>query len=206
MSDDDMELPMKLAVGADFAVSKADKANRTSFTIGGTPADNSLKVLGQRVGRWDITEIVDQMFEIQEMYEPGAFYVEDGVIWKALDAMLRKEMLVRRVYLMCIPLPSTKDKAVRGRSLQKKMKAGAVSFDKEAHWYPDYEAEMLRFTGHSEARLDDQFDSSAVLSRGLDTMPILEEDDFLDEEELSFREQARLAQSHTDGRSAITGY
>ena len=206
MTDDDMESPMKLAVGSDFAVSKADKANRTSFTIGGMPADNSLMVLGQRVGRWDITEIVDQMFEIQEMYEPEAFYVEDGVIWKALEAILNKEMRLRQTYMMCIPLPSTKDKAVRGRSLQKKMKANAVRFDKEAQWYPDYEAEMLRFTGHSDARLDDQFDSTAVLSRGLDTMPVLEDDDFLDEEELSFREQARNAQAATDGRSAITGY
>ena len=206
MSDADMDLPMKIAVGADFAVSKADKANRTSFTIGGTPADNALLVLGQRVDRWDITEIVDEMFKIQELYEPEAFYVEDGVIWKALDAMLNKEMRLRRVYLMCIPLPSTKDKAVRGRSLQKKMKASAVRFDKEAQWYPDYEAEMLRFTGYSEARLDDQFDSTAILSRGLDTMPVLEDDDFADEEELSFREQARAAQSITDGRSEITGY
>lgn len=206
MTDDDVNLPMKIAVGADFAVSKADKANRTSFTIGGVVPDNSLLVIGQRVDRWDITEIVDQMFAIQEMYEPEAFYVEDGVIWKALDALLNKEMRLRKQYLMCIPLPSTKDKAVRGRSLQKKMKAGAVRFDKEADWYPSYEAELLRFTAHAEARVDDQFDSTTILSRGLDTMPVLEDDDFASEEELSFREQARLAQSTSDGRSAITGY
>ena len=206
MTDDDMDQPMKVAIGADFAVSKADKANRTSFTVGGTPADNKLLVVSQHVGRWDITEIVDKMFQLQETYEPEAFFVEDGVIWKALDAMLNKEMRVRGQYMMCLPLPSTKDKAVRGRSLQKKMKAGAVLFDKEAEWYADYEAEMLRFTGHSDARADDQFDSTAILSRGLDTQPVLDNDDFATEEELSFREQARLAESSNDGRSDITGY
>ena len=207
MSEDDFELQMQIAVGVDFAVSKADKANRTSFTVGGVPSDNSLKVLGQRVDRWDTTEIVDQMFEIEELYEPRAYFVEDGVIWKAIEPMLNKEMLLRRKFLMCIPISSTKDKAVRGRSLQKRMKSGAVSFDKEALWYPDYESEMLRFTGMSDARLDDQFDSTAILSRGLDTLPVLDDDDFATEEELSFREQARAAAAESqDGRSEITGY
>ena len=207
MTDDDFEVQMQTAVGVDFAVSKADKANRTSFTVGGLPADNRLLIVGQRVGRWDTTEIVDQMFGIQETYDPRVFFVEDGVIWKAIEPMLRKEMLLRRIFLMCEAIASTKDKAVRGRSLQKRMKAGTVYLDKEAQWYPDYEAEMLRFTGHSEARLDDQFDSTALLSRGLDTLPVLDDDDFASEEELSFREQAKLAQSQgQDGRSEITGY
>lgn len=206
MKEDDFELGMKVAIGADFAVSKADKANRSSFTVGGVPADNRLLIMGQRVGRWDVTEIIDEMFRLQETYDPEVFYVEDGVIWKALEAMLNKEMQARNKYLYCQALSSTKDKAVRGRSLQKKMKAGVVCFDKEAPWYPPYESEMLRFTGYSEARLDDQFDSTAILSRGLDTLPMLEDDDFLDDEELSFREQARQAQTQSDGRSDITGY
>ena len=206
LTDEDFEVSMQVAVGVDFAVSKADKANRSSFTIGGTDAANRLLIVGQRVDRWDTTEIVDQMFELQDMYDPRVFFVEDGVIWKAIEPMLNKEMLLRRKFMLCEPISSTKDKAVRGRSLQKRMKAMSVFFDKEAQWYPGYEAECLRFTGHSEARLDDQFDSTALLSRGLDTMPVLDEDDFATEDELSFREQARAAQSHSDGRSEITGY
>lgn len=206
MEPEHFEEPMKVGVGVDFAVSKADKANRSSFTVGGQTAANMINVVGQRVGRWDTTEIMEEMFEIQERYEPVAFYVEDGVIWKALEPMLNLEMRKRNMFLTCIPLPSVKDKAVRGRSLQKRMKAGAVRFDKEAEWYPEYESELLRFTGHSEARLDDQFDSTAVLSRGFDLEPLLDDDDFLNDDELSFREQARLAQSIRDGRSETTGY
>ena len=206
MEDTDFDLEKRVAVGVDFAISKADKANRTSFTIGGQAADNKLHIFGQRVERWDTTEIIDQMFEIQDIYDPQAFFVEDGVIWKAIEPVLRMEMLTRNKFLFCTPLPSIKDKAVRGRSLQKRMKAGAVLFDKEAEWYPAYEAECLRFTGYSEARLDDQFDSTAILVRGLDSLPLLDEDDFLDEEELSFREQARAAASVQDGRDETTGY
>ena len=206
MVDADFELEKRVAVGVDFAVSKADRANRSSFTIGGQSEENRGYIFGQRVGRWDTTEIMEQMFDIQDLYEPGIFFVEDGVIWKALEPMLNAEMRARNVFLNCVALQSIKDKAVRGRSIQKRMKAGAVFFDKEAEWYADFESEVLRFTGHSEARLDDQFDSLAIWSRGLDTMPLLEEDDFLDEEELSFREQARAAQTGQSGRNAITGY
>jgi predicted phage terminase large subunit-like protein len=206
MREEDFEVESKISVGVDFAVSKADKANRTSLTIGGSPADNRLLIVGQRVGRWGIDEVIDEMFVVQETYSPSAFYVEDGVIWKAIEPILNREMATRNVWLMCIPLSSAKDKAVRGRSLQKRMKAGNVFFDKDAPWYAPYESELLRFTGYSEARLDDQFDSTAILARGLDTAPILDEDDFTTDEELSFREQARQAQSITDGRSDITGY
>ena len=206
LTDADFELPMQVAVGVDFAISKADKANRTSFTVGGVPADNRLCIVGQRVDRWAIDEIIEKMFEIQETYEPKVFFVEDGVIWKAIEPILNREMQAKNKFLLCHALASTKDKAVRGRSLQKRMKAGNVHFDKQAEWYPGYEAELLRFTGYSEARLDDQFDSTSILARGLDLEPLLEEDDFASEEELSFREQAMLAQSVSDGRNEITGY
>jgi hypothetical protein len=79
----------------------------------------------------------------------------------------------------------------------------AAGFDKDAEWYDPYEAELLRFTGFSEAVLDDQFDSSAILFKGLDQMPDLEEDDFADDEELEFRAQQRQVR---DGRSKVTGY
>lgn len=206
MADDDFESDKKMAVGVDFAVSKGDKANRTSLTIGGQSASNNLHVVGQRVDKWDILEIIEQMFEVQEMYDPQAFFVEDGIIWLSIAPILNQEMRIRNVFLNCIPIGSTKDKAVRGRSLQKRMKSGSMFFDKEALWYPGYESEMLRFTGHGEARLDDQFDSTAILSRGLDISPLLDEDDFLDLEELSFREQAKQAASARDGRDSTTGY
>ena len=206
MAERDFDTEKRIAVGVDFAVSKADKANRSSFTVGGRTMENKLYIFGQRVGRWDTTEILDELFDIQTTYEPEVFFVEDGVIWKALEPMLNLEMRTRNIFLQCIAIASVKDKGVRGRSLQKRMKAGAVFFDKEAPWYAAYESELLRFTGTGDARLDDQFDSTAILSRGLDNLPLLDEDDFLDDEQLSFREQARLAQRQHDGRSEITGY
>lgn len=190
-------------VGCDFAVSKADRANRTSFTVGKRPADSSLCVVDQRVGRWSTDEWIDELFLLEERYHPDLFFVEDGVIWKSIAPTLYREMRLRDRFLNCVPLNPTKDKATRGRPLQKRMRAGAVRFDKEADWYPAYEAELLRFTGFSDAVLDDQFDSTAILAKGLDAMPEADEEDFLDEEEVELRSGA---QRLLDGRSAVTGY
>ena len=203
MEPGDFERDMKKAVGVDFAVSKADKANRSSLTVGGLTAQNKTNIIDQRCGRWDTEEIMDNMFSIQLDHDPICFFVEDGVIWKALEPMLNKEMRARGVFLLCVPMASIKDKAVRGRSLRKKMRSGSMLFDKEADWYADYEAELLRFTGYSDAVLDDQFDSTAVLSRGFDDMPILDEEDFMGDDEIAERHAKPKA---SQGRSTTTGY
>jgi hypothetical protein len=159
--------------------------------------------MDQYTGRWDTLAWIDVMFEIQDKWDPAAFFVEDGVIWKSVKPMLDREMLLRNKWINCVPIMSIKDKATRGRSLQKRMGAQACRFDKEADWYPGFEDELLRFTGKGEAIADDQFDSSAILSKGLENMAEVEEDDFLSDGELYSR---RTEPRSDGGRSATTGY
>jgi phage terminase large subunit-like protein len=204
MEDDHFDQDMRVSVGVDFAISKSDKANRTSFTTAGQDAQNFLNFFHQWVGRWGTDEIIENMIALQERFDPIAFFVEDGVIWKAIEPILNIAMREKNVFLNCIPLPSIKDKATRGRSFQRRMKAGTCRFDKQAEWYAPYEHELLRFTGYSEAVLDDQFDSSAILSRGFDSLPLLTEEDFMTDDELYFREVED--RSTMQGRSPITGY
>lgn len=203
MEEADFNKEVKLAVGIDFAISKKDKANRTSMTTAGQTADNILLYKDQRVGRWDTIEIIDNMFSLHAEHGPHCFFVEDGAIWKAVEPMLNLEMRKRNVFFNCIAMSPSGDKATKGRSWQRRMKAGACKFDKAAPWYAGYEAECLRFTGYSDAVLDDQFDSSAIVSRGFDDMPLLDEEDFMDEDELYFR---RVDPRRDQGRSKSTGY
>jgi predicted phage terminase large subunit-like protein len=203
MEGPDFNVEKRVFIGADFAISKADRANRSSFTVGGVDAGNFLHIFDQSVDRWSTDEIIDEMFRLQEVHNPEAFFVEDGVIWKALEPIILREMRIRNIYLNCVAMLSTKDKATRGRSLQKRMKARAVKFDKESQWYPGYEAEMLKFTGYSEAVADDQVDSTSILSRGVDELPILDEEDFMTEEELYY---ASEEPRNDQGRSKLTGY
>ena len=206
MSEDERALPKLGAVGVDLAISKADRANRTSFSVGGKDLSNELFFVDQAVGRWDGLEIIEQFFALHETHHPEVYFVEDGVIWKSIVTMMNAEMARREIFLNIVPIWPVKDKAARGRSLQARMRAGRCKFDKEAEWYPAFEDELLRFTGNAEATLDDQFDSAAILSRGLETYSV-EQEDLMSDDDLAFeRESARLRASGGGGRSTVTGY
>lgn len=208
MSEDDYDSDKIICAAADFAVSKADKANRTSFTVGGKDINNILNFVDQRVGRWDPTEWIDEMFSIQQRWNPDVFWVEDGVIWKAVRSMVYREMQVRDIRINIEAIPSVKDKGTRGRSYQRRMRAGQCRFDKKAEWYPNFEQENLRFTGTAAATLDDQFDSAALLSRGFDDFAAVEPEDFYDEDmwEMERGFMRTKPPQLRDGRSKVTGY
>jgi hypothetical protein len=203
MGKEDWNTPVKICVGIDFAISKKDKANRTSMTVAGQTGENILHFIDQRVGRWDTPEIMNMMFALQEMHDPHTFFVEDGMIWKAIWPMFEKEMQQRGVYLNIVAVSPMKDKATKGRAYQRRMRNGGCKFDKRAEWYAGFEAENLKFTGYSDAVLDDQFDSAAIVCRGFDSMPLMEVEDFMDEDELYARGQGPESGR---GRSEVTGY
>jgi phage terminase large subunit-like protein len=195
----------KYCVAADFAVSKADSANRSALSVGGKDMDNFLHKVDNRVGRWDILELIEEMFSVQIRWKPEIFWVEDGAIWKAIWPIIRPEMRKRDVWINFKPIPSTKDKATRGRSFQKRTRAGGFKVDKEASWYPAWENEILRFTGITEATLDDQFDAESLLCRGFEDFYDIELDDLLSDEILEWRELAEQARGPR-GRNQYTGY
>jgi predicted phage terminase large subunit-like protein len=211
MSADDRARPKRKIAAADFAVSKADMANRTCFSVGGICPQNLLHIIDVRVGRWDPLEWIDEMFSIEKAHHPEIFFVEDGVIWKTVSRMVFNEMQRRNSWINIEAVPSVKDKATRGRVFQKRMRAGGVRFDQDAEWYPGHEAELLRFTGSSQATLDDQFDAVSLLAAGAERLGDQEKEDYMDEEELemefaSRRRFGRGAPIAHDGRSRVTGY
>jgi predicted phage terminase large subunit-like protein len=203
MGEKDHRKPKLIGAAADFAISKADKANRTSLTVGGKCVDNLLHFVDQTVGRMDSEEIIEAMFAVQKKWHPDVFWVESGQIWLALKATVQKEMQKKGIWINFVERTPIKDKAARGRSLQKRMKGNGTRWDTEAEWFEEMKDEMLRFTGYAEATLDDQFDSAALLSLGFEDLAEVEEEDFTSEEELEMRRADPRASS---GRSKVTGY
>lgn len=196
----------RVCVGADFAVSKADQANRTAFVIGGKTPSKFIDILDVRVDRWDSKEWLDEIFLINERWNPQCFYVEDGVIWKSVWPFIRDEMLERDIFIDFVPTLPVKDKATRGQTWRKRMKAGGNRFNKEASWYQEYQEECLDFSATQEATLDDQFDATVTLHRGFDGITIEEEDSMTESEEEFEMESQMLRAAHSSGRSATTGY
>ena len=212
--DEDRARSKLLCVGCDFAVSKSDMANRTSFTVGGPDARNIVHHEDFYVGRWSstVTDVeraagqrgwIDVMFEIQQRHNPSFFFVEGGVIWKSVAATVRNEMIRRNIYLNIEVLEPIADKATRGRSFQARHRAGATRWNGLADGFEGAKQEQLRFTGLAAARLDDQFDSCATLHLGIDKLAVLDEDDFQTDEEAEFERQDPR---RTMGRNAVTGY
>ncbi len=221
MGEGDFEIDKRISVGWDFAVSKADLANRTSATVGGMDSRNLLHFLDFHVGRWSPAESreaiakgefgwIDLMFQLEERYHPEFHFVEGGVIWKAVKQVVEQEMQTRGQFLNIVVLNPIKDKATRGRSLQKRHKAGATRWNTAADGFVGAREEMLKFTGVAASRLDDQFDSAATLSLGIDTLPLVEPEDFFSEEEMEAEEQYAAKKygraSQSGGRSSVTGY
>jgi predicted phage terminase large subunit-like protein len=193
----------QVCAAADFAISKADKANRTSLTVGGKSVAGDIMPMDQIVGRFDSFEIVEEMFNIQKQWHPDIFWVEKGQIWLAVGPMVRKAMMDRDVYINVVEVASIKDKATRGRPFQRRMRGGGVVWPFEAHWYPGMKDEILHFTGNADATLDDQFDSMSLLVAGFETLSEVEEEDFESDEDRDFRSADPRV---TGGRSEITGY
>ena len=147
------------------------------------------------------------MFDIQRQWNPEVFWVEDGVIWKSVKSMIYREMQVRDLRINFEAILPVKDKGTRGRSYQRRMRAGQCRFNKQAEWYADFEQENLRFTGTAQATLDDQFDAAALLSRGFDDLTHVEPEDFYTEDEWEMEKGFwNRPRAGADGRSMVTGY
>lgn len=215
---DDFNSPKKMCAGWDFAVSKADLANRTSCTVGGKDVNNVLHHLDFHVGRWNPSVSpserergdkgwIDLMFEVDKRWNLDTHFVEGGVIWNAVKNIVFQEMQTRDRYLNIVVLNPVKDKATRGVSLKKRHRAGATRWNFQAEGFEGAKEELLRFTGSSAARLDDQFDSCATLHIGLDAEALVEEEDFFDDEQVEMERGYRQRGTTQDlGRSQVTGY
>lgn len=207
MEEEDHKKFKLFGVGVDFALSKQDHANRTSFTVGGKDVENITHIVDVRSGRMDSLEIIEEFFNIQSRWAPDTFYVEGGKEWLAIQPILAKEMTERNVFINYVILQPVKDKKVRGRAMQKRMRAGRVKFDTLGSWYEEYKEIMLLFTGNTEAMQDDEFDSTATLFMGFEMDAEVDLEDEKTEDELEEEQTSRLIQQmgHS-GRSEITGY
>jgi len=201
MADQDMNTIKKYYVGVDLAISAESKADYTVMVVGGVDQNDVLHIVEVTRERMDSKEIIDNLFFINKKYDPEMFAIEASMIEKSIGPFLRQEMARRGQYFSITTMVPTKDKETRARSIQGRMRAGGLRFNKEAEWYSELEQEMLQFP---RSRHDDQVDALAWLGLIIDTMntaPTLKE---LAEEdyEMQYQESGMYEQ----GRNPVTGY
>jgi predicted phage terminase large subunit-like protein len=199
-NQDDYEGKVSFYTGVDFAISTREKSDYTVIATVGVTQQGDILVSDIRRGRWDSQEIIEEMFSVQRRYKPELFITETGAIEKAIGPFLKKQMIERGVYLNLYPMVPTKDKLSRARSLQARMRAGGIRFNKDASWYPILEDEMARFP---KDRHDDQVDALSWIGLVLDRLveaPSQEEED-----EDAYLEMLSESNQHS-GRNYLTGY
>jgi predicted phage terminase large subunit-like protein len=203
MSGKDFTSPKKNYAAIDFAISTADRANKTAITVGGVDPAAMLHIHHNRSGRWDSPEIINQMFKVQEQYRPELFAVEKGMIEKSILPFLEKEMRARGTFLNLYPIQPSGDKRARARSFQARHNSGNVRYDLEAEWFPDMQNEMETFTGRGDQQ-DDTVDTLSMLGLLCDEMqaPLFEEEQ--EDEDLAYEEF--MSRVMDTGRDAVTGY
>jgi predicted phage terminase large subunit-like protein len=184
----------------DFAISTRERSDYTVIATVAINTTGDLLVVDIRRGRWDSHDIIEEMFSVQRRYRPELYVVETGAIEKAIGPFLKKQMLERNVYLNLHPMTPTKDKLSRARSLQARMRAGGIRFDKDKTWYGALEDEMARFP---RDRHDDQVDALSWIGLVIDK--ILEAPTPQEEQEEEYNNMVAESNVYI-GRSSITGY
>jgi predicted phage terminase large subunit-like protein len=201
-TDEHRQNKMLHYVTADLAISESEKADYSVFILAGVDENKIIHIKDVIRERMDGKEIVDTLLMLQQIYDPEAVGIEDMQVSKAIGPFLREEMIKNNTFLNLVPLKhGGKDKTTRSRSIQARMRAHGVCFNKDADWYPNFENECLTFP---RGKHDDQVDAFAYLGLMLDKLieaPTKEEID-----ELEYLDEQRSTESDYAGQSSVTGY
>jgi len=191
--------PVVFYASIDLAVSTRTHADRSVINVATIDADRYLDIVDVRKDRWAPKDLVDQIFEVDEAYEVDTWFIESGTILKAIGPYLDEEMARRNRFLNLHLMVPSKDKITRAKSIQARIKAKRVRFDKSADWWPGVEQEMLQFPRGAH---DDFVDTMSQYGLALDEIITPPTEDEVDEEEYA----TEVAMGNQQGRSKVTGY
>ena len=202
LTKEQLDCKVTYYITGDLAISEKETADYTVFVIGGMDEHRRLQIRHVIRERMDGREIVDMILQLQKTYEPIAFGIEEMQVSKAIGPFLREEMIRQGIFPSLVHLKhGGKDKIARGKSMQARMRARTVFFDKDDDWFPVFEDECLKFP---RAKHDDQPDALFYMGMLLDKM--VEHPDAEEMAEEEYEEELNDSQWANAGRSTVTGY
>lgn len=202
MTPDDRLKKKNFFIAMDLAISEDERADYTVAVVGGMDDAGYLHIVDVIRDRIDGRQIVDLIIHLQNHYKAIFFGVEEEQIKRSIWAFLKESMILSQSFPSFQPLKNMgKDKMTRARSIQGRIRAHTVKFDKEANWYQDFEDELCRFPRDKH---DDQVDAFAWLGQMIDKLIIAN----TPQEDIEEEYATKYAKSglHESGRSATTGY
>lgn len=202
VTEQDKEKKLHYYITADLAISETETADYSVFIIAGVDEDKMLHVKQIIRERLDGRDIVDTLIMLQRMYDPMAIGIEEMQVSKSIGPFLREEMIKQNTFITLHMLKhGGKDKLTRARSIQARMRAHGIKFEKDDDWFPHFEEECLTFP---RGKHDDQVDAFAYLGLMLDMLveaPTAKED-----AEEEYELEMESSGINNQGRSRVTGY
>lgn len=201
MTPEDFEKNINYYITVDLAISKEDYADYSVFIISAVDQDRMIYIYDVIRERLDGREIVDTLLDLERIYKPEVIGIEEMQVTKAIGPFLREEMIRQNQFPSIFKLKhGGKDKHARAKSMQGRVRAHRVKFNKEADWYQDFEDEVVAFP---RSKHDDQFDAFSYLGMLLDNIVEAPTDEEIEEEEYQDEYDRSYGNS---GRSTYTGY
>jgi len=201
MKPEDRKKKLNYYIACDLAVSKESQRDWSVFVVGGMDENGVLNVVNIVRDRLDASELVNTALALQRLYKPMIFAFEKGVIQKSIGPFLNEQMLAQNTFMPLQLLSPTGDKIARSRSIQARLRAGGVRWDKDSEWYDQAEDEMLKFP---RGKHDDVVDSMSYL--GLICDRLIEGPTDAEQADEEYEEEYGKHRDENSGRCETTGY
>lgn len=135
-------------IACDFAITEKQTADWTVIAVGLHMPNDTVHVDDiYRFRSGDAFKIVDTLLNIFTKYQRlnPILGVEDGQIWRSMQALFFAEARRRGLYPSVELLKPLSDKQARARPLQGRMQMHMVTFQRGAPWIEKLTEELLRF-------------------------------------------------------------
>ena len=120
---------------------------------------NLYRVDGWR-GQTTSDEWIERKLDLIAKHNQLCVFGEGGGLQKAIEPMLKRRMLERRVHCRLEWLPSVSDKPTRARSFQAMAATGRVKFERDA--------DLSEFLVFPAGKHDDDVDTASLIGRAID--------------------------------------
>ena len=156
---------LKTYITGDYAVTEND-GDFTEIGVWGVCPKDNIYLLDQFRGQVDSLDVVEQLIDFIEKYEPIVSISESGVIRRSIEPLIKKRMRERKAFSRLEWLPTTGDKVAMSRSFQAMTQLGVI------HLPVNDKAELLmsQLVKFPAGVFDDGVDMCGLLGRYMDKL------------------------------------
>lgn len=158
----------RIYIASDFAVTPEGEGRDPDWTEHGVFAaapDDKLYVVDWWSGQASPDVWISSLIELVKRWKPSCWFGEAGVIRRAVHPLLERLCHERRCYFRQEWVPSSKDKAIRGRSFQGWASMGRVVFPERSEWAERVIDQCIAFPTDTH---DDKFDVLSLICLAID--------------------------------------